>query len=248
MDPAMFTAFDLFDLTHGLDAEGPIWPGEEPVRLDPPALAPLAGGFRVASSRFACPEHAGTHADAPAHLLARGTTVDALPLSQLVAPGVMVDARAAVGGDPDALVGRSLFEDWEASHGAIPPGTIVLVATGWSSRWGDRFAYLGTADRSEAGAGSLRFPALAVDAARWLAAERRVGAVGIDTAGIDPGASESLDAHRELLGRGVVVLENLAAPERLPPRGFLVAALPLKLRGGSGAPARVVALLGRAAH
>lgn len=247
IEPQMFPAFDLVDLSQALDAESPSWPGEAPFRLDPPGIVPLDGGFSVASSSFACPEHAGTHADAPAHLVPGGTTIDALPLSQLVAPGVLVDVRGTVGDDPDATVDRAAFEAWESRHGRLQAGTVVLVATGWSSRWNDPAAYLGTADRSEAGSAALRFPGLAVDAARWLACARKVAAVGIDSAGIDPGGSSALEAHRELLGNGVVVFENLAAPERLPARGFLVLALPLKILGGSAAPARVVALVPRAA-
>ncbi len=241
--PPPLPRFRAIDLTHPLDAAGCAWPGEPPFRLEPPEVASLPDGTRVVSHRFSSPEHFGTHLDAPAHLVAAGQTVEALPLERLVAEGACVDARDAVGDDPRARVTRPVFEAWEARHGRITRGSIVLVATGWSARWGDPLRYLGSADCSAAGATALAFPGLDAEAARWLADERGIGAVGIDTAGIDPGDSADLAAHRALLPRGVIVLENLARLETLPARGFLVVALPLPIRGGSGAPARVVALL-----
>jgi kynurenine formamidase len=235
--------FRTIDLTHPLDAAGCAWPGEAPFRLEAPEVSLLPDGTRVVSHRFSCPEHAGTHLDAPAHMVAAGLTVEGLPLDRLIGEGVCVDAREPIGGDPRARVTRSVFAQWEARHGALAPGSIVLVATGWSARWGDPLRYLGSADRTPAGAASLAFPGLDGDAARWLADERGIGAVGIDTAGIDPGDSADLAAHRALLPRGVVVFENLARLDALPARGFLVVALPLPIRGGTGAPARIVALL-----
>ena len=235
--------FRAIDLTHPLDAAGCAWPGEPPFRLEPPEVSSLPDGTRVVSHRFSCPEHAGTHIDAPSHVVAAGHSVDALPLSRLIGEGACVDARGLVGSDPQARVTRAVFEAWEARHGAIAAGTIVLVATGWSAHWGDPLHYLGSTDRTAAGAAALAFPGLDGEAARWLAEDRSVGAVGIDTAGIDPGGSADLAAHRALLPRGVVVFENLARLDALPARGFLVVALPLPIRGGTGAPARIVALL-----
>lgn len=237
-----FPRLVAIDLTHPLDANGCAWPGEPPFRLEAPEVALLADGTRVVSHRFSCPEHAGTHVDAPAHVVAAGPGIDAVPLERLVGEGACVDARAVVGDAPRARVTRTAFEAWEARHGALEPGSIVLVATGWSARWGDPLRYLGSADRSAAGGSALAFPGLDAEAARWLADERGVGAIGIDTAGIDPGDAADLPAHRALLPRGVPVFENLAGLDRLPPRGFLVVALPLPIRGGSGAPARIVAL------
>jgi kynurenine formamidase len=233
----------VIDLTHPLDAAGCAWPGEPAFRLEPPEVASLADGTRVVSHRFSSPEHAGTHVDAPAHLVAAGTTVEGLPLERLVAEGACVDARRAVGDDPRACVTRAVLEEWEAHHGALTAESTVLLATGWSARWGDPLRYLGSADRTAAGATALAFPGLDGEAARWLAVERGIGAVGIDTAGIDPGGAADLAAHRALLPRGVLVIENLTHLDALPARGFLVVALPLPIRGGSGAPARVVALV-----
>ncbi|MFP6641116.1 MAG: hypothetical protein VCC04_12795 [Myxococcota bacterium] len=65
--------------------------------------------------------------------------------------------------------------------------------------------------------------------------------MGIDTASIDPGTSTDFAAHRVLAAHQVPVLENVASLDRLPARGFEVIALPMKIRGGSGAPVRILA-------
>jgi kynurenine formamidase len=91
----------------------------------------------------------------------------------------------------------------------------------------------------------LHFPGLHPDAARWLIANRRIRAVGIDTASIDYGQSTLFESHRLLYERNVPAFENLAALDRLPARGAFVVALPMKIAGGSGAPLRAVAILPR---
>jgi kynurenine formamidase len=119
----------------------------------------------------------------------------------------------------------------------------VLLRTGWSARWGDRSAYLGTAELGPEAVARLRFPGLAPDAARWLAEQRRPLAVGIDTASIDHGPSTYFGSHVILCGANIPVFENVAALERLPATGSFVVALPMKIAGGSGGPLRIVARL-----
>jgi kynurenine formamidase len=121
--------------------------------------------------------------------------------------------------------------------------TIVLLRTGWSSRWPDKARYLGTTKTGLAGVPELHFPGIDSSAARWLAAERRVKAVGIDTPSIDYGQSTTFDTHRSLFAQNIPAFENVASLERLPPTGAYVVALPMKIRGGSGGPLRIVALV-----
>ena len=134
----------------------------------------------------------------------------------------------------------------EARHGPLPEGSIVLLHTGWGERWPDRARYLGTARRGAEAVAELSFPGLHPDAARRLV-ERRVAAVGIDTASIDHGPSKDFAAHRVLAAEDVPVFENVAQLDALPATGFRVVALPVKIRGGTGAPLRIIALLGDAA-
>jgi kynurenine formamidase len=145
--------------------------------------------------------------------------------------------------DADYRLDVPALEEWERSNGRIPDGVIVLLRTGWSSRWPDKARYLGTTKTGPAGVPELHFPGIDSSAARWLAAERRVKAVGIDTPSIDYGQSTTFDTHRSLFAQNIPAFENVASLERLPPTGAYVVALPMKIRGGSGGPLRIVALV-----
>jgi len=134
-------------------------------------------------------------------------------------------------------------EAFEAAHGRIAPGSIVLLRTGWSAHWGNRKAYFG--DDTPGDASKLHFPGYGEDAARLLVEERQVATIGIDSPSVDYGPSLDFVVHRRGAPRGVPNLENLTNLDRLPPTGALVFALPMKIEGGSGAPLRAVALVPR---
>jgi kynurenine formamidase len=233
----------LVDLTHVFDAETVYWPTEEGFVLERGSAGVTAGGYYYEAHRFHAAEHGGTHLDAPIHFAAGRSTVDALPVEKLVGPAVVVDVSAACAKDRDYAVSVADLEAFEAAHGRIEDGSIVLLRTGWGRFWPDRARYLGTAERGQAAVAKLHFPGLGAAAARWLVAERRIHAVGIDTASIDPGVSTTFEAHRALSEHDVPALENLAQLELLPPRGFDVTALPMKIGGGSGAPLRAIAIV-----
>src|SRR5882672_5057216 len=142
----------------------------------------------------------------------------------------------------DYLVTLQDFEQWEAAHGRIPTGAIVLVDTGFARFWPSRQRYLGTELRGQEGARALHFPGLHPEAAAWLVGERQVKAVGIDTASIDYGQSTKFETHVALLSQNVPVFENLSDLRDLPDQGFDVIALPMKIAGGTGGPLRVIAV------
>ncbi len=234
----------VVDLTHAFDATTVYWPTGEGFRLTVESSGETPGGYFYRANSFCAAEHGGTHLDAPSHFAANGQSVEAIPVERLVAPGVVVDVAERCSGDPDCAVSVADLEAFETRHGRIPAGAIVLLRTGFGPRWPDRAAYLGTADRGAAAVAKLRFPGLGAAAARWLADERSIDAVGIDTASIDPGRSTAFEAHRELAARNVPILENVARLEDLPATGFTVVALPMKIGGGSGGPLRIIAILG----
>lgn len=118
-----------------------------------------------------------------------------------------------------------------------------LVRTGWADRWSDRTAYLGTDRTGPDAVAELHFPGLGEQAARWLANERDIAAVGIDTPSIDRGQSADFRAHVILYAENIVGFENLADLSSLPPTGAYVVALPTKIAGGSGGPLRIVAFV-----
>ncbi len=181
----------------------------------------------------------------PVHFSKEGRSAGEVPLEQLVAAAVVIDVVAQAGRDAAYRVTRADVEAFEALHGRIAPGTIVLVRTGWSRFWGDRKRYLG--DDTPGDASKLRFPGFGAEAVRLLVEDRRVALLGIDTASIDYGPSTDFAAHRIGAAANVPNLENLAALDQLPATGATVIALPMKIARGSGGPVRVIALVPRLA-
>jgi kynurenine formamidase len=231
----------LVDLTHAFDERTLYWPSPpDSFVLQQLSHGQTAGGYFYAANKLCAPEHGGTHLDAPLHFSEKGASSADIPLERLVGPAVVIDMTAAAAQNPDALLGAADVAAFEAQHGAIAPGTIVLVRTGWADRWPDRKRYLG--DDRPGDASNLHFPGVGEDAARALVA-RKIGALGIDTASIDRGPSKDFITHQVLMGADIPAFENVASMKDLPTRGATIIALPMKIAGGSGGPLRIVAML-----
>jgi kynurenine formamidase len=239
----VFPRGELVDLSHTYDEQAIYWPTAEGFRLRKDAEGMTPAGYYYAANSIFTSEHGGTHIDAPIHFAQGHQTVDKIPLERLIGPAVVIDVTKESDGNADYQVTTEDFTRFEREHGAIPEKTIVLIRTGFSRRWPDAMRYLGTATRGEEGAKLLHFPGLHPDAAKWIVANRRIGAIGIDTASIDYGQSTLFESHRTLYERDVPAFENLTALDRLPVTGAFVIALPMKIGGGSGAPLRAVAIL-----
>jgi kynurenine formamidase len=233
----------IVDLTHAYDSETIFWPTESGFVLEKEHDERTPKGFYYRSNKFSAPEHGGTHIDAPAHFAEKGMTVDEIPLDHLVGPAVVVDVSRKCSRDADYRVSIEDLEDFEKRHGEIPKHAIVLLRTGFGKYWPDRKRYLGTDERGAEAVAKLHFPGLGGEAAAWLVRERKIHAVGLDTASIDYGQSTAFEAHVELMTHGVPALENLANLEQLPPTGITLVALPMKIKGGSGGPLRAIAII-----
>jgi kynurenine formamidase len=233
----------LVDLSHEYSAETVFWPTAEPFRLEKVADGVTPQGYYYAANNFTTSEHGGTHIDAPIHFAQGHHSVEQIPLDQLVGEAVVVDVTSASASQPDYRVTTDDFARWERTNGELAAASIVLIRTGYSRFWPDASRYLGTAERGEGAAAKLHFPGLHPDAAKWLAETRRVKAVGLDTASIDYGQSTMYEAHRILYERDVPAFENLTNLDRLPPRGAFIVALPMKIKGGTGAPLRAMAIV-----
>lgn len=230
------------DLSYAFDSTTIYWPTAEPFRLEVVSAQRTPAGYYYAANNLALAEHGGTHLDAPVHFAEGRHTTDQIPLGQLMGPAVVVDVSRAAADTADFRVSREMLTAWERVNGPVPPGAVVLVRTGWGSRWPDRARYLGTARTGAAAVAELHFPGIDSAAARWLV-ERRVDAVGIDTPSIDYGQSTTFDTHQILFAADIPAFENVAHLDRLPAAGAYVIALPMKIAGGSGGPLRIVALL-----
>jgi kynurenine formamidase len=241
---AAWPAGELVDLTHAFDAQAVYWPTDrEGFVLEELSAGVTEQGYYYAANRFCAAEHGGTHIDAPVHFAEGRPTLDEVPVERLLGPGALVDVSAAAASDPDYRVSVSDFEAWEARHGPLPEGSIVLLRTGYGRHWGDRARYLGTQRTGPEAVSELHFPGLHPDAARWLVERRSIGAIGLDTPSIDYGQSKLFESHRILFERDIPAFENLAQLEALPETNFFMVALPMKIRGGSGGPLRAIAIL-----
>jgi kynurenine formamidase len=239
----LFPSGDLVDLSHAYDANAIFWPTAEPFRLEKVADGVTPAGYYYTSNNFFTSEHGGTHLDAPVHFAQGKQSADQVPLDRLVGVAAVIDVTDAASGSADYQITAADFERWEQQNGPIPADAIVLLRTGFSRHWPDAARYLGTSERGEQAVPKLHFPGLHPDAARWIVANRPIKAIGIDTASIDYGQSTAFESHRILYQQNIPAFENLTSLERLPATGAFVVALPMKIKGGSGAPLRAMAIL-----
>jgi len=218
-DRALGVAPQILDLTQPIAPGMPVYPG-----TDAPAITAShtveEHGFL--EHRLTLLTHTGTHLDAPAHMLAGGRTLDSYPVGHFVGRAIAIDVANAPGG----AVGRDVL----APHRAALAGSdFLLLCTGWSQRWGLDAYFEG-------------FPVLTPDAAAWLA-DLDLRGVGVDAISVDAAGAAVYAVHEILLGRGLVIVENLTNLRALVGRAFTFACLPLKLAGADGAPVRAIALL-----
>lgn len=230
----------LIDLTYAFDDKTIYWPTAKPFEWQKESWGKSAGGYWYTAARYAASEHGGTHLDAPIHFSEAKQAADEIPLSKLVGPAIVIDISQACAANADYQLTTGDIANWEKEHNTIPNEAIVLIRTGWGRFWPDKKKYLGTDAPGDVA--NLHFPGISREAAELLA-QRRIDAVGIDTASIDHGQSKDFIAHQTLNGANVYGLENVANLERLPAKGATLIALPMKIKGGTGGPARIIALL-----
>jgi len=233
----------IIDLTHAYDVTTVYWPTSSGFEMKNDFKGMTDGGYYYEANTFCTAEHGGTHLDAPIHFAEGRQHNDEIPLDRLIGPAVVVDVSKQATADRDYQVSVTDFMAWEAMHGRLPDGIIVLLRTGFGKFWPDRAAYMGTDARGTDAVSLLHFPGLHPDAARWLVEHRMIHAIGLDTPSIDYGQSAGFESHRILFAENIPAFENVAQLERLPASGFLVIALPMKIKGGSGGPLRIVAVV-----
>ncbi|MCA0893194.1 cyclase family protein [Microbulbifer agarilyticus] len=236
------------DLSHDFADDTLYWPTADKFHKDTVFAGETDKGYYYSAYNLAAAEHGGTHVDAPVHFGRGRQSVDQIPLQQLIGPAVVIRVagqipQAGKDANRNYLISVADIERWEQQHGKIEKDTIVLFDTGSAQYWPDPVKYLGTAERGKAAVDKLNFPGLSPEAAIFLADQRGIKAVGLDTPSIDYGASKLFKAHRELFKRNVPALENVTNLQALPEKGFTLIALPMKIRGGSGGPTRVVGFI-----
>ncbi len=240
---------DVVDLTQPLGPDTPI------IGL-PEIFAPSPGVTITQISRYddrgpawywntlTFGEHTGTHFDAPIHWVTGrdlpANACDTIPVRRFIGPACVIDITSETEHDPDFLVTPERILRWEREHGAIPRGAWLLLRTDWSKRK-DARSFLNVDERGP------HHPGFSKEASMLLASERDVLGVGVETIGTDAGQAGTFDPpfpnHSIMHGAGKFGLASLCNLDRLPPRGAVVIAAPLRIVGGSGSPLRVLALV-----
>lgn len=200
-------------------------------------------GFYYTAYEFCAAEHGGTHIDAPIHFAENRNTVDEIPVEQLIGPGVVIRIAEKVKIDRNYEFSTDDILEWEKEHGKIPDNSILLIDTGSSRFWPSKREYMGTDERGEEAVKKLKFPGIHPDASRFLVTQRKIKAVGLDTPSIDYGGSTRFESHQILYEHNIPGFENVANLDKMPIKGAIIFALPMKIKGGSGGPLRIVALL-----
>lgn len=231
------------DLTHNFNKDAVYWPTAQTFDLEIEFKGETDKHYHYEANRYAASEHGGTHLDSPIHFFEGRHTVDQIPIDRLVGEAAVIDVSAKAANNPDYQVGVADILAWEKEHNRKVDGLILLLSTGYAKFWPDRKKYMGTDERGEQAVPKLHFPGLDPDAATFLAKERRIKAVGLDTPSIDYGQSTYFKSHRILFEANIPAFENVAALDQLPAQGAVVFALPMKIEGGSGAPLRIIAFI-----
>ena len=236
IDPAK-----VIDLTYAFGPDTIYWPTATPFKLQRVAYGRTPAGYFYAANNISMAEHGGTHMDAPIHFAEGKQTSSEVPLTNCIGPAIVIDARSQCANDADYLLTVADVLAWEKSHGQVPKGAIAVMYSGWGERWPDKKRYLGTEKPLDVD--GLRFPGFSPEAAELLVNQRGIAALAIDTASIDRGQSKDFKTHQILNAANKPGFENVANLNKLPPTGATFIALPLKIEGGSGGPARIIGVL-----
>lgn len=231
------------DLTHEFSKETIYWPTAENFKKTTVSEGINDKGYFYSAYKINMAEHGGTHIDAPFHFYQKGKTVEQIPIEQLVGTAPVIDVSEKAKIDRDYQVSVQDITDWEAAHGKLPSGAIVLFNTGFSRYWPNKVSYMGTSKVGQQGVKELSFPGIHPETARFLSEKRKIKGVGLDTPSIDFGKSKEFETHRILFKKNIPGFENLANLDQLPANGATIFALPMKIKGGSGAPLRIIAFV-----
>ena len=184
----------------------------------------LEKGHALNVIEISLPCHAGTHVDAPVHIVPNGKSIEQLPLESFVGPGAMIAIKKR--GKEEVTA-----KDFESAGVPVQRGDIVMLYTGWDEKFESPDYNV--------------HPYLSVDAAEWMV-KRGVKLFGIDCITVDlptPMRSKGFDfpVHKTLLGNGVLIAENMTNLGEIVGRKTRILALPLRVKGSDAGHARIVA-------
>ncbi|HEY9608573.1 cyclase family protein [Allocoleopsis sp.] len=233
--PLTLTIRRIVYLSHIIDPAIPLWPGDPSVALETVAELDKEGYYL---RRFSLGEHSATHMNAPNSFYPEGMSIDKYPAESLIAQAVVIDIRKQAASNTDYALTLADVLAWEQQYGQIPPKSVVLLFTGWQSKWSNQEAFF-----NQDASGGMHFPGFGSEATQFLLKERQIAGIGIDTHGVDSGQDTTFAINRLVLEQPRIVLENLTNLDQLPAIGTILVIGVLRLLGGSGSPVAVLALL-----
>ena len=225
----------VVDLTHTMSADFPTFDGTPGIEMQK-VFDLKKDGYNL--YRWQLIEHSGTHLDAPIHFSDGGMAVEQIPAETLVVPLAVINVADKAAKDADYQLSRSDLAAWERRHGRLPENGCVAMNSGWARHVSDKTKYVG----KDSG-GVMHFPGVAPEAAAWLIKERKVSGLAVDTLSLDPGASKDFKTHVLWLGSGRWGLENVANLDSVPAAGATLVVGLAKVKGATGGPARLFALV-----
>ncbi|CAD5945250.1 cyclase family protein [Planktothrix agardhii] len=225
----------IIDLTHKIDPDIPLWPGDPVVELETIADFSTSGYYL---RRFSMGEHSGTHLNSPKSFYQDGMGIDDYSPESCILSAVVINIREKASQNPDAILTVNDIKDWEEQHDIIPANSMILLYTGWQEKWHNPIDFLNIDTE-----GKLHFPGFGSEATQFLIEQRHIMGVGIDTHGVDPGFDHSFNTNKIILKNNGFVLENLTNLDQLPATKITLIIGILKLTGGSGSPVSVLALI-----
>ncbi len=231
------------DLTYDFSDKTLYWPTANGFKLDTAFNGITPGGFYYSAYNYCAAEHGGTHLDAPVHFAKGKWATDEIPLEKLIGDAVVIDVSDKALTNADYLLTVGDIEAWEKANGKLKDDIILFFRTGYGSFYPDAKKYLGTDERGAEAVAKLHFPAIDPVAADWLVKNRKIKAVGLDVASVDYGQSKDFKTHQILYSQNIPGFENVANLDKLPIKGAFIIALPMKIKGGSGGPLRIIAIV-----
>lgn len=249
MEKILNQSIEVVDLTHVLNEDTPVISLPDPFEdtkgfsLEQISKYDEKGPFFYWNN-FTMGEHCGTHFDAPVHWITGKDhqSVDEIPAQRLIGEAIVIDIREKCEKDPDYCLTIEDIKEFEEKYGEIPSHSWVLIHTGWAKYIDDHEKFFNIGED-----GQPHTPGTTVEASKFLAKERDILGLGVETVGTDAGLAGGFEPpfpnHHFMHEANKYGLASLTNLDKLPPRGSILIATPLRIEKGSGSPARVIALV-----